>query len=391
MKVLDLFAGAGGFSLGFEMGDYEVIGGVEVDKWAGETLAHNHPGIILINKNITDVTNEELLEKFKDNFPDVIIGGPPCQGFSISNRKAGDPKDPRNSLFKEFIRIASVFKPQYLVMENVPNLLKAKTENKELVIDIIREEMENLGYNVYVDVLSATDFGVPQIRKRLFVIGSKTKLDKPFPSPTHYVLGENDSLFNEGLEITPTLWDAISDLPTIEAREGAEEMEYTLEPQSDYQRYLREGSAKVYNHKAMNHSKRMVERFASMTFGNSISDVPEHLRPYKRNQVGVISDKLYDQNNRRMFPDRPCHTIAASFYANFVHPFLNRNFTAREGARIQSFPDSYVFKGKPTVVSKKLLASEGRTDESYLCQYNQIGNAVPPLLAKAIADNLKKN
>ncbi|EFP3141732.1 DNA cytosine methyltransferase, partial [Salmonella enterica subsp. enterica serovar Hadar] len=139
--------------------------------------------------------------------------------------------------------------------------------------------------------------------------------------------------------------------------------------------------------KAMNHSKRLVERFSSMTWGQSTSDVPEHLKPYKRNSK-EISEKVYDQNNRRMHPNKPCHTIAASFYANFVHPYLNRNFTAREGARIQSFPDWYVFKGKPTVVSHKLLQREGREDEKYLCQYNQIGNAVPPLMAKEIALNI---
>jgi DNA (cytosine-5)-methyltransferase 1 len=108
----------------------------------------------------------------------------------------------------------------------------------------------------------------------------------------------------------------------------------------------------------------------------------------KRNGHGEISGKVYDQNNRRMHPDRPCHTIPASFYANFVHPFQHRNFTPREGARLQSFPDWFVFEGKPTVVSHKLLAREGRTDEKHLCQYNQIGNAVPPFLAKAIAGNL---
>lgn len=180
----------------------------------------------------------------------------------------------------------------------------------------------------------------------------------------------------------PTLWDAISDLPEIEAREGSEEQLYTKEPDNEYQKMLRKHSLKLHNHKAMNHSKRLVERFSAMKWGDSTSDVPEHLKPLRRN-TKEISNKVYDQNNRRMYPHRPCHTIPASFYANFVHPFKNRNFTAREGARIQSFPDSYIFKGKPTVISHKLLGREGREGEIHLCQYNQIGNAVPPLLSKA--------
>jgi DNA (cytosine-5)-methyltransferase 1 len=187
---------------------------------------------------------------------------------------------------------------------------------------------------------------------------------------------------------TPTLWDAISDLPEIEAGEGAEQMEYAIPPQTEFQRLLRENTSHLYNHKAMSHSKRMVERFKSMSWGDSTSDVPEHLMPLKRNGNGEKSEKAYDQNNRRMYADRPCHTIAASFYANFVHPYINRNFTPREGARIQSFPDWYIFKGKPTVVSHKLLQREGRFTEKHLCQYNQIGNAVPPLLAKTLALNL---
>ena len=195
-------------------------------------------------------------------------------------------------------------------------------------------------------------------------------------------------LFGGSLERCPTLWEAISDLPELEAGEGGEIQDYTQAPENDYQRTLRNGSEKLWNHTAMRHSKRMIERFASMSCGQSVSDVAKHLRPLKRNGNGKISGKVYDQNNRRMHPDRPCHTIPASFYANFVHPFQHRNFTPREGARLQSFPDGFVFKGKPTVVSHKLLAREGRTDEKHLCQYNQIGNAVPPLLAKAIARNL---
>lgn len=376
-KVLDLFAGAGGFSLGFEMaGNYNVIGAIESDKWAAETFKINHPKSKVIVKDIRSVSDNDLLRDFKN--VDVILGGPPCQGFSICNKNAGDPKDPKNSLFMEFLRAVRVLNPKIVVMENVPNLLKASTNSGEKVIDIIQEELKKLGYHVEFNLLEAVKYGVPQIRKRLFVIGSKKKLNNYFPKPT---CSDNKFL---------TVWDAISDLPEIEAREGKEVMEYTLKPANSFQILMRKNSKKVYNHVAMKHSKRTVERFKSMKCGDSVRDVPENLRPYKRGEAGVLSEKSYDQNNRRMHSQKPCHTIPASFYANFVHPFKNRNFTAREGARLQTFPDSFRFFGKPTVVSNKLLQKEGRDSENYLCQYNQIGNAVPPLLAKNIASNIFK-
>lgn len=388
MRVLDTFAGAGGFSLGFEQAlDFTIVGAIEKDSWACETFQHNHPNTKIIVNSIENLTDDEIKRTFSDI--DVILGGPPCQGFSIANKKALDSKDPRNSLFREFIRVGSILNPSLMIMENVPNLIKSKTKDKKLIIDIIVNELEQLGYNVYHTILKASDFGVPQIRKRLFVIASKIPLKTPFPSPTH-CFSEKPSLFNSNLKITPTLWDAISDLPEIEAREGEFKMEYTKKAENDYQIFMRSSSDNVYNHTAMKHSKRMVERFESMSWGDSSADVPAHLKPLKRNGNGEISKKVYDQNNRRMFPFKPCHTIAASFYANFVHPYKNRNFTPREGARIQSFPDHYVFKGKPTVVSQKLLQREGRLNEKHLGQYNQIGNAVPPLLAKAIAENLSK-
>ncbi|MEW6594821.1 MAG: DNA cytosine methyltransferase [Thermodesulfobacteriota bacterium] len=388
LNVFDAFAGAGGFSLGFELAGCNVVGAIEQDEWACETFAYNHPEAKVIKNDITSLSDDEIRTIFQKNKPDIILGGPPCQGFSICNKNNNDPKDPRNSLFEEFIRLGRIFSPSFMVMENVPNLIKAKTSSKEQVIEIICSELKKIGYHVYYDILEATNYGVPQIRKRLFVIGSKKQLSNPFPKATHRIFNGQQTLFGNTLKKCPTLWDAISDLPEIEAREGAEEQNYDKPPQNDYQKALRSKSKLLFNHKAMNHSRRLVSRFASMKWGDSTSDVPDHLMPHARNGNGTISGKAYDQNNRRMHPEKQCHTVPASFYANFVHPFKDRNFTAREGARIQSFPDWYVFKGKPTVVSHKLLEREGRTHEKHLCQYNQIGNAVPPLLAKALAENL---
>ena len=385
-RVLDTFAGAGGFSLGFQLAGAQLVGAIESDNWATETFKFNHPEVEVIKEDITKLSDGEILKYFEHLKPTVLLGGPPCQGFSVCNKNNGDPKDPRNSLFEEFIRVGRLLKPEIMVMENVPNLIKAKTVDKELVIDIIISELENLGFYVQYKVLEATDYGVPQIRKRLVIIATREKIDDVFPKKTHTVNCNND-FFDKQLIPCPTLWEAISDLPDIEAGGGAEEMPYIFSATNSYQSALREKSELIHNHKAMNHSKRLVERFASMQWGNSTINVPEHLKPLKRNTTEV-SDKIYGQNNRRMHPDKPCHTVPASFYANFVHPYKNRNFTAREGARIQSFPDWYVFKGKPTIVSHKLLNREGRHNETHLCQYNQIGNAVPPLMAKAIAQHL---
>ena len=342
--------------------------------------------------------DEEYLKKNISVKPDIIIGGPPCQGFSVCVKDACDPKDPRNSLFVEFIRMGKIFNPKVMVMENVPNIAKAKTQSGERVVDILKSEFEKLGYNVYQDILTASDYGVPQMRQRFVLIASKQELKDPFPKKTHYVDADSNegqmNLFSSeycGLKKCPTLWEAISDLPDIEAREGAEEMNYTNEPENEYQRWCRGEEKILHNHLAMKHTKRLVERFSKMTWGQSVSDITEdRLKQRKRNGNGEVSDKPYDQNNRRMHPDKICHTITATFYGNFVHPYKNRNFTAREGARIQSFPDNYVFCGKPTVVSKKLLLKEGRDGEAYLCQYSQIGNAVPPLMAKCIAENIIK-
>lgn len=388
LKVMDLFAGAGGFSLGFHAAGAEIVTAVEIDAWACETLSANHPDTKVVNADLTTLDDRAISDL--GSGCDIVIGGPPCQGYSIANRNAGDPTDPRNSLFREFLRTVSIVRPKAILLENVPGLLKRKAQSKEPVIQIIVDELEALGYSINFDILEAQSFGVPQLRPRLFVIGYEQKTSNPFPKATHGDFQDNhgDLFGDRGLAPYVSLWDAISDMPLIEARQGAEVMPYSSGPLTPYQELVRAGSPEIYNNVAMRHSARVVERFSHVGWGESGMDVPEEHRSRMRGDYSILSGKSFSQNNRRMHPDRPCHTVPASFYANFIHPYQNRNFTPREGARIQSFPDWYRFSGKPTVVSTKLLGREERTDELHLCQYNQIGNAVPPLMAYHLAKHM---
>jgi len=181
-RVLDLFAGAGGLSLGLELAGGRISGAIELDEWACETLALNHQQTKVIRGDIEKLTDEELLEVGAGC--DVVVGGPPCQGFSIANNSAGDPADPRNSLFREFLRAVSLIRPKAVLMENVPGLLKRRVHSKEPVIEIIVSELRALGYHVDYRVLEAQSFGVPQLRPRLFVVGFIRPPHKAFPTPT---------------------------------------------------------------------------------------------------------------------------------------------------------------------------------------------------------------
>jgi DNA (cytosine-5)-methyltransferase 1 len=389
-RVLDLFAGAGGFSLGFELAGATVTAAIELDSWACETLEVNHPRTTVVQANIATLSDFDLQRIAQGS--DIVVGGPPCQGFSVSNLRAGDPADPRNSLFKEFVRAVALIRPRAWIMENVPGLLRRRAACGRPVIQIIADEMQSLGYVVKYEVLEAQAYGVPQIRPRLFIIGLQHApgMGTWFPSATHARDAPDYSLFASEQKLIPyvNLWEAIGDLPPVGAGEGTEVMPYDSAPKNDYQRLLRCGSEELFNHTAMRHSQRLVQRFSHVRCGESGLHAPRPHQARQRGNATVISDRGYSQNNRRMHPDRPCHTIPASFYANFIHPFQHRNFTPREGARIQSFPDWYRFAGKPTVVSTRLLSREGRTDELHLCQYNQIGNAVPPLVAFQLASHL---
>lgn len=215
--------------------------------------------------------------------------------------------------------------------------------------------------------MNAAEFGVPQSRIRVFFIGLRNNIeyDKEKIAPKSFLFGADQV----------TIEQAIMDLPKLKSGEGCAECDYTMPPQNDYQRWVRQNSLKVCNHIAMRHTARLVERFSHIGFGQSVADVDEEYQQRQRGDATKVSGKVYSQNNMRPYPDKPSPTVPASFQSNFVHPYENRNYTAREGARLQSFPDTYIFCGKRTTMSW----------EKNLSQYQQIGNAVPPLLAKAVA------
>jgi len=394
----DLFAGAGGLSLGFSMAGISPVYALEQDKWAGETYSLNNLKVKLEIENIENISNSEI-KKLEPLSPDVIIGGPPCQGFSHANSGNKDLKDPRNSLFLEFVRFVKIIQPKICVIENVPGLLKTRLNNGLMAIDAIHGALFDIGYSAKWKVLNSVDYGVPQKRERLFIIATRNDLnyiDFEWPIQTHKSIEKKlqINLFdmrNEDKNTYISLWDAISDLPQIYAVDWCKNLTYPKSTQNKYQTEMRELAFDIiHNHEPMRHTARITERFETIGFGQSEADVPQHLRPRRRGGNGELSGIVYDQNSRRQHPDVPCNAMVASSHTNFIHPYLNRNFTVREMMRIQSFPDNFIVCGKRAVLSKKLSLRKGYIDDIYLDQRAQIGNAVPPLLAKAVGRAVNK-
>lgn len=396
-RAVDVFAGAGGLSLGLRWAGFQVVSAVELDAWAALTYSYNHSGTKVFQVDITQLSDGELVELGGQSKVDLLAGGPPCQGFSVAGPAGKDPNDPRNSLFVELVRTAHILQPEVILMENVPGLLSRRTASSERVIDVIQREFEQVGYQTDHRVFNAADYGVPQHRHRLFIVGQKGRSpDDWIPQTSHGALDafldnmrdSSQLTFQHfGFNVNPwvTLWEAIGDLPCVDVGDSSEWLPYDRPPLTSYAHWIRSDASGVANHIPMHHTRRMIERFKQVPVGHNGSAAGDGHQPRPR----LGSGQHYDQNNRRQDPNKPCATIAASFYANFLHPYLHRNFTPREGARIQSFPDTYKFFGKATVVSDKLLAREGRHAERHLCQYNQIGNAVPPLLGEAIGRQIR--
>lgn len=343
-NIIDLFCGAGGMSLGFEQEGFHSV--LAIDKWedAIKTYNANRKKPCGTTIDIHDFSNEKLESINEEYKIDGIIGGPPCQGFSLVGTRATN--DPRNSLYIEYVRFVDVIKPKFFVLENVPGLLSM--EKGFFKRDII-ERFTQLGYNVNYKVVRASDYGVPQSRKRVFFVGLSQKYfgDKFF---------DFDSLEMKQQISTK---EAIGDLPTLEEEESSSI--YLEDPQNNYQKQMRQGAKVLLNHQRTNHTEQTKRIISMVPDGGTIRDLPE--KYYKvRN---------YNNAFRRMDSHLPSNTIDCG-HRNYFHYSLNRIPTVRESARIQSFPDVYEFLGSKT------------------SQYTQVGNAVPPLLAKAIARQIRK-
>lgn len=386
---IDLFAGAGGLSEGLSQAGFHSLFANEVVPVYASTYARNHIG----SKVVTDDIRSLNADKIRDELGlikgelSLLAGGPPCQGFSI-NAPFRSNCDQRNHLFREYLRFVAAFMPKVVLIENVPGLVSFE---HGATLHAILESLANLGYGADVRILGAAYYGVPQMRWRTIIIGFRggELPDGAFPTPIYHapIRPNFTSTFDgKNLVCTPssetearftTVYEAIGDLPILGCGEKGESVKlYRCEPFCDYQRSLRVGSSGVYNHESPALSKINLERMRHIQPGGNWTDIPFDLLP-KGMQLARKSD--HTKRYGRVTKDGLASTILTKcdpHWGAFIHYEQDRSFTVREAARIQSFPDHYIFNG------------------SMAEQFAQVGNAVPPLLAKAIGEclyNLVKN
>lgn len=346
-RILDLFCGAGGMSYGMHKNKhFETKVALDINEKLAQTFAKNIQSAELIIGDIQDKKiKEKIVNLSKEKKVNMIIGGPPCQGFSLKGKKLG-LDDPRNFLFIEYLHLVQELKPDVFVIENVKSLMS--TSNGWFKNQII-SEIEKIGYEVSVGIVRASDYGVPQNRERVIFLCSKGRaISLPKPTVSELV----------------TVRDAIEDLAYLNSNEGAFEQEYITETKSDYQKLMRSRSEKLYNHKASKHSEIAIHKLSMIPPEKGKECLPD----------GLLGKQKFNSTWGRLKWDEPSPTIDTRFDAasngTNNHPFLNRAITPREAARIQSFDDKFIFYGNKVDI---------RT---------QIGNAVPPLMAKAIADQI---
>lgn len=346
--VLDLFSGAGGLSKGFFDAGYEVVLGVDFDEAALKTFQENHGNSEVMMLDLFNHENIDKIENYileKEIKLDVLMGGPPCQGFSLAGPR--DVNDKRNTLYTAMVKVAKRLRPKVVVLENVPGLLQL---NGGVGAKRIVSDFSELGYTMIPRILYAPEYGVPQIRKRVFFVGlldTKRKFD--FPSPTTLV------------EKFVTCEEAISDLPPVEGMLGDVIQEYETLARSEYQKLMREKSEKVYNHIGTIHDAKTLKFIAMVPEGKNYKSLPEEYS-------GIYK---YHEALTRYHSKKPSLTINTGHRSHFHYKY-DRIPTVRESARLQSFPDDFIFYGTKTQ------------------QYRQVGNAVPPLLGYHIANKLKE-
>lgn len=339
LTFIDLFSGCGGMSLGFKNAGYKGL--LAIDFWqdALTTYARNFNGTRTLCADLSKTDAEQVKKMLGIPTIDAIIGGPPCQGFSVAGKRIVD--DERNRLYKSFVNFVRVFAPRAFVMENVPNILSI---GQGIVRESIFEDFSNLGYTVSYRVLNSSDYGVPQNRKRAVFVGLRGGGTFDFPEPT--------------ASAPVTSEEAISDLPETSLPDGAE---YVIPPQSSFQELCRADSKGVFNHDVTVHTKRTQEIIAMVPDGGNYKSLPQELWSTRKVHIAWT----------RLNSGRPSFTIDCGHNHHFHYKY-NRVPTVRESARIQSFPDSFVFVG-----------NKGS-------QLRQVGNAVPSLMANAIANSLNK-
>jgi len=352
-NLIDLFSGVGGLAQGFkETKKFNTLLANDVDEDMCKAFELNFPKTNVICDNIANITFKKTVKKKVD----VIIGGPPCQAYSTSGKRLLDDK--RAYLYHEYYRSLKELRPSIFLYENVRGLLSMN--NGKLFIEL-KKLFSSLGYKISAKVLNAADYGVPQLRQRVIIVGTLGNHKFKYPEPTHNNDENNLDLFDNKKKYL-TLQDAISDLPFLE--NGEETKRYLSKPKNEYQKKLRDNQKEIEDHKAPSHGTNLMKVIKKVPEGGTLKDIPKKFRP----KSGFLN------SYGRLIWNKPSMTITRNFgtpsSARCIHPKCDRALTTREGARIQSFKDSFKFYGS---ISKKNL---------------QIGNSVPPLLSKILAESI---